>query len=80
MITYIDKKKTNVSTSNFDEQNLLSLIERSVQQTKVSPKDEFVGLPQKDHLENKIPDLDLYDQNILSYNFKQNFTKQKNIY
>ena len=45
----------------------MSLIERSVQQTKVSPKDEFVGLPQKDHLENKIPDLDLYDQNILSY-------------
>ena len=73
LITYIDKKKTNVSTSNFDEQNLESLIERSVQQTKVSPEDKFVGLPEKDDLENKIPNLDLYDQNILSYEFKQNF-------
>ena len=53
LITYIGKKKSNVSTSNFDEKNLYNLIERSVKHTKVSPEDEFVGLPKKENLEKK---------------------------
>ena len=50
----IGKKKSNVSTSNFDEKNLENLIERSVKHTKVSPEDEFVGLPKKENLEKKL--------------------------
>ncbi|MAK12486.1 MAG: protein for maturation of antibiotic MccB17 [Candidatus Pelagibacter sp.] len=73
LITYIDKKKSNVSTSNFDEYNLTSLIERCMQHTRISPEDEFVGLPDKDSLEINFKNLDLYDPKLLSHNFKEDF-------
>ena len=73
LITYIGKKKSNVSTSNFDEKNLENLIERSVKHTKVSPEDEFVGLPKKENLEKKLHDLELYDSKNLSHDFKEKF-------
>jgi PmbA protein len=76
LTTYINKKKSNVSTSNFNEENLNQLIERCVECTKISPEDEFAGLPDKDELENKIQDLNLYEKEELSNNFKQNFLKE----
>jgi len=76
LTTYINKKKSNVSTSNFNEENLNQLIERCVECTKISPEDEFAGLPDKDELENNIQDLNLYEKEELSSNFKQNFLKE----
>ena len=73
LITYIGKKKSNVSTSNFDEKNLENLIERSMKHTKVSPEDEFVGLPKKENLEKKLHDLELYDSKIYHTILKKNF-------
>ena len=73
LITYIGKKKSNVSTSNFNEKNLENLIERSVKHTKVSPEDEFAGLPKKENLEKKLHDLELYDSKNLSHDFKEKF-------
>jgi len=76
LTTYINKKKSNVSTTNFNEENLNQLIERCIECAKISPEDEFAGLPDKDKLENNIQDLDLYEEKELSNNFKQNFLKE----
>ena len=79
LTTYINKKKSNVSTSNFNEENLNQLIERCVECTKISPEDQFSGLPDKDVLESNIQDLDLYEKEELSNNFKQNFLKEMEV-
>ena len=76
LTTYIDKKKSNVSTSNFDEANLETLVERCVQCTKVSPDDKYVGLGDEDIFENIILDLDLYDEKHLTSNFKKEFLEE----
>ena len=76
LTTYIDKKKSNVSTSNFDEKNLEKLIQRCVDCSKVSPEDKNAGLPSKDDLENESKDLDLYDQTNLSNEFKKDFLQE----
>lgn len=76
LTTYIGKKKSNVSTSNFNEQNLNQLIERCIECTKISPEDEYAGLPNKDELENKVQDLNLYDEKDLSNDFKKNYLKE----
>ena len=76
LTTYIEKKKSNVSTSNFDEANLETLVERCVQCTKVSPDDKYVGLGDEDIFENIILDLDLYDEKHLTSNFKKEFLEE----
>ena len=76
LTTYINKKKSNVSTSNFDERNLENLIQRCVDYSKISPEDENAGLPDKKNLEKKSIDLDLYDSTILKHEFKKNFLKE----
>lgn len=76
LTTYIDKKKSNVSTSNFDEKNLEKLIQRCVDCSKVSPEDKNTGLPSKDDLENESKDLDLYDQTNLSNEYKKDFLQE----
>jgi PmbA protein len=76
LTTYIGKKKSNVSTSNFNEQNLNQLIERCIECTKISPEDEYAGLPDKNELENKVQDLNLYDEKDLSNDFKKNYLKE----
>ena len=76
LTTYIDKKKSNVSTSNFDEANLETLVERCVQCTKVSPDDKYIGLGDEDIFENIILDLDLYDEKHLTSNFKKEFLEE----
>jgi PmbA protein len=76
LTTYINKKKSNVSTSNFDEANLETLVERCVQCTKVSPDDKYVGLGDEDIFENILLDLDLYDEKHLTSNFKKEFLEE----
>ena len=76
LTTYISKKRSNVSTSIFNEKNLTQLIERCIECTKISPKDEHVGLPDKNELENKVQDLNLYDEKKLSNDFKKDYLKE----
>ena len=59
--TYIDKKKSSISSSNLLDDNIKILIEKCVETTKNTPEDEFNSLPDKDLLANEIKDLDLYD-------------------
>ncbi|WP_440695655.1 TldD/PmbA family protein [Candidatus Pelagibacter sp. HIMB109] len=76
LTTYINKKKSNVSTSNLDQNNLILLIEKCIECTKISPEDKYVGLPDKKELENNKQDLDLYDDKELSNDFKQDYLKE----
>ena len=59
--TYIYKKKSSISSSNLLDENIKTLIEKCIGTTKITPEDEFNGLPDKNLLANKIKDLDLYD-------------------
>ena len=60
--TYIDNKKSSISSSNLLDDNLKTLIEKCVDTTKNTPKDEFNSLPDRDLLAKKIIDLNLYDE------------------
>ncbi len=59
--TYIDKKKSSISSSNLLKDNLNILIEKCVETTKNTPDDEFNSLPDRDLLAKEVKDLDLYD-------------------
>ena len=61
--TYIDKKKSSISSSNLLNENLKILIEKCVETTKHTPEDEFNSLPDKDLLAKEVKDLNLYDKN-----------------
>jgi PmbA protein len=76
LTTYVGKKKSNVSTSNFDEKSLEKLIERCVDCSRISPEDKDTGLPSKKDLEDKSKDLDLYDETVLTNEFKKKFLKE----
>jgi PmbA protein len=76
LTTYVGKKKSNVSTSNFNEKNLEKLIERCVDCSRISPEDKDAGLPSKKDLENKSKDLDLYDETVLTNEYKKKFLKE----
>ena len=60
--TYIDKKKSSISSSNLLDENLKILIEKCLETTKITPEDEFNSLPDKDLAAKNIKDLNLYDQ------------------
>ena len=60
--TYIDNKKSSISSSNLLDDNLKTLIEKCVDTTKNTPEDEYNSLPDKDLLAEKIRDLNLYDE------------------
>ena len=59
--TYIDKKKSSISSSNLLKDNINILIEKCIETTKNTPEDEFNSLPDKDLLAKEIKDLNLYD-------------------
>ena len=46
--TYINKKKSSISSSNLLNDNLKILIEKCMETTKNTPEDEFNSLPDKD--------------------------------
>ena len=60
--TYIEKKKSSISSSNLLSSNLKSLLEKCIETTKNTPEDEFNSLPDKDLLASEVKDLNLYDE------------------
>ena len=70
--TYIGKKKSSITSSNLNEDNIKTLIERCIETTKITPEDEFNSLPDKDLLATKIIDLNLYDDDHIRMKKKLN--------
>ena len=74
--TYIDKKKSSISSSNLLEENLQTLIKKCFETTKITPDDEFNSLPDKDLLASNIKDLNLYDDSHLENDKKIDYLKE----
>ena len=73
---YIGKKKSTISSSNLSKENLVTLIERCIDTTKITPEDEFNSLPDNNLLAKDFKELDLYDDTHLSNNKKIDFLKE----
>ena len=54
--TYINKKKSSISSSNLLNDNLKILIEKCIDTTKNTPEDEFNSLPDEDLMAKEIKD------------------------
>jgi PmbA protein len=76
LTTYIGKKKSSISSSNLNEDNIQTLIERCIETTKITPEDEFNSLPEKDLLAKKIDDLNLYDDDHIENDEKIEYLKE----
>ena len=74
--TYIGKKKSSISSSNLNEDNIKTLIERCIETTKITPEDNFNSLPDKDLLATKINDLNLYDDDHIENDEKIEYLKE----
>ena len=74
--TYIGKKKSGITSSNLNEDNIKVLIERCIETTKITPGDEFNSLPDQDLLAKKIDDLNLYDDDHIENNEKIRYLKE----
>ncbi|MDA9687729.1 metallopeptidase TldD-related protein [Candidatus Pelagibacter sp.] len=74
--TYIGKKKSGITSSNLNEDNIKTLIERCIETTKITPEDEFNSLPDQDLLAKKINDLNLYDDDHIENNEKIKYLKE----
>ncbi len=73
---YIGKKKSGITSSNLNEDNIKTLIERCIETTKITPEDEFNSLPDQDLLAKKINDLNLYDDDHIENNEKIKYLKE----
>ncbi len=73
--TYINKKRSSISSSNLLDDNLKTLIEKCVETTKNTPDDEFNSLPDKDLLVKEVKDLNLYDNTHLTNEKKIEYLK-----
>jgi PmbA protein len=76
LTTYIGKKKSSISSSNLNENNIKTLIERCIDTTKITPEDEFNSLPDKDLLATEINDLNLYDDDHIGNDKKIEYLKE----
>ena len=76
LTTYINKKKSSISSSNFAKDNIKNLIERCIETTKITPEDEFNSLPDKELLAKNIKDLNLYDQSHIENDKKIDYLKE----
>ena len=74
--TYINKKKSSISSSNLLKDNLEILIEKCIETTKNTPEDEFNSLPDKDLLANEVKNLDLYDDTHIENDEKIDYLKR----
>ncbi len=75
LTTYIGKKKASISSTNLSENNLIELVTRCIDSTKVTPEDEFNSLPDQElHFKGE-KNLELYDNTHLSNDEKINFIK-----
>ncbi|MDA8890694.1 metallopeptidase TldD-related protein [Candidatus Pelagibacter sp.] len=70
------KKKSSISSSNLNEDNIQTLIERCIETTKITPEDEFNSLPDQDLLAKKINDLNLYDDDHIENDEKIEYLKE----
>ena len=68
--TYIDKKKSTISSSNLSNDNIKTLIERCIETTKNTPEDEFNSLPEIELMAKDSKDLNLYDEKHVPNNKK----------
>ena len=59
--TYINKKKSTISSSNLSKDNIKILTERCIETAKITPDDEFNSLPDKELMAKNFKNLDLYD-------------------
>ncbi len=76
LTTYIGKKKASISSTNFSENNLIELVTRCIDSTKVTPEDEYNSLPDQElHFKGE-KNLELYDITHLSNDEKINFIKE----
>ena len=74
--TYIGKKKASISSTNLSENNLIELVTRCIDSTKVTPEDEYNSLPDQElHFKGE-KNLELYDNTHLSNDEKINFIKE----
>ena len=73
---YIGKKKSGITSTNLNKDNIKTLIMRCVETTKFTPEDEFNSLPDQDLLAKKINDLDLYDDDHIENNEKIEYLKE----
>jgi len=74
--TYINQKKSSISSSNLLDDNLKILIEKCIETTKNTPEDEFNSLPEKDLLAKETKDLNLFDNTHLENEKKIEYLKQ----
>jgi PmbA protein len=74
--TYIGKKKSSITSSNLNKDNIKTLIERCIETTKITPEDEFNSLPDKDLLAKNITDLNLYDDDHIKNDEKIEYLKE----
>jgi len=74
--TYIDKKKSSISSSNLLDNNLKTLVEKCVETTKITPEDENNSLPDKDLLAQEVKDLRLYDDSHIENSKKIEYLKE----
>ena len=76
LTTYIGKKKASISSTNLSENNLIDLITKCVDATKVTPEDDYNSLPDKElHFKGE-KNLDLFDETHISNDKKVNFIKE----
>ena len=76
LTTYIGKKKASISSTNVSENNLIELVTRCIDSTKVTPEDEYNSLPDQElHFKGE-KNLELYDITHLSNDEKINFIKE----
>ena len=74
--TYIGKKKSGITSSNLNEDNIKTLLERCIETTKITPEDEFNSLPDKDLLVGEIKNLNLYDESHLENDKKIDYLRE----
>ena len=74
--TYIGKRKSGITSSNLNEDNIKTLIERCIETTKITPEDEYNSLPDKDLLVTKVNDLNLYDDDHIENDEKIEYLKE----
>ena len=76
LTTYIGKKKASISSTNLSENNLIELVTRCIDSTRVTPEDEYNSLPDQElHFKGE-KNLELYDNTHLSNDEKINFIKE----
>ena len=76
LTTYIGKKKSSISSSNLNHDNIKNLVERCIDTTKITPEDEYNSLPDKELLAKESKDLNLFDDTHFENDKKIEYLKE----